>query len=430
MSTLLKVRKQIICLIALLLFLTTAVLVLPVFAVSISNDSAPQRTAVRPLEPFPNLTFTRPTVITHAGDDRLFVAEEAGRIWVLQGSGQNVSKTLYLDIVERVKDGCERGLLGLAFHPSYAENGYFYVNYIVDDEGKDLTRISRFQVSAVPGEAMPDSELVLLEVPQPACNHNGGDLHFDPQGMLVTGLGDGGFGGDPLNNGQGPQTMLGKLLRIDIDRQEGGKNYAIPADNPFVYDVGTLDEIWALGLRNPWRFSFDRQTGDLYIGDVGQETWEEVDYVPAAQSGGQNFEWRVKEGFADYNTEQPYGPGELTDPVHIYGHDGSPSRCSIVGGYVYRGGESDLYNGTYVYGDFCSGEIFGLRRGTQGRWHSRLLAKGEESLVTFGEDASGEIYYGVRNSGKIYRLVFEPASDKFLLPVILNLDDSRQYLSQ
>jgi len=412
-------------LLASLVLLLVIGLVRPVAGSSDEGGSDLEGSSVGKLDPFPELTFIRPTVITNAADDRLFVAEEAGRIWTITGSGTEAEKMLFLDIVDIVKDGCERGLLGLAFHPDYAQNGYFYVNYIADDDGKDLTRISRFQVSAEADEAMPDSELVLLEIPQPACNHNGGDLHFDPQGMLVAGLGDGGFGGDPLNNGQGPQTMLGKLLRIDVDRQEGGKNYAIPADNPFLDNAGTLDEIWALGLRNPWRFSFDRSTGDLYIGDVGQEKWEEVDYVPAAESGGQNFEWRRKEGFADFNTEQDFGPGELTDPVYVYGHGGAPPRCSIVGGFVYRGGESDLYNGTYVYGDFCSGEIFGLRRDRQGGWQSQFLAKGEESLVTFGEDAAGELYYGVRNSGRIFRLAFEPASDKFLLPVILSLDGFR-----
>jgi glucose/arabinose dehydrogenase len=401
MSTLLKVRnrKQIICLIALLLFLTTAVLVLPVFAVSISNDSAPQRTAVRPLEPFPNLTFTRPTVITHAGDDRLFVAEEAGRIWVLQGSGQNVSKTLYLDIVERVKDGCERGLLGLAFHPSYAENGYFYVNYIVDDEGKDLTRISRFQVSAVPGEAMPDSELVLLEVPQPACNHNGGDLHFDPQGMLVTGLGDGGFGGDPLNNGQGPQTMLGKLLRIDIDRQEGGKNYAIPADTPFLGDVGTLAEIWAFGLRNPWRFSFDRQTGDLWAGDVGQSAWEEIDIVTA----GGDYGWDDREGAHCFEPATDCITDSI-DPVTEYGRT---LGASVTGGFVYRGvAVADLV-GWYLFGDFVSGRLFAIPADSVPGTEPEVLLETGLGIAAFGESVDGELFI-VNYGGSIHQVVSAP----------------------
>jgi hypothetical protein len=399
---------------ALLMFTLTAVLVLPA-----AGSSAPGRTAVRPLEPFPDLFFTRPTVITHAADDRLFVAEEAGRIWIIKGSGAAATKTLFLDIVDLVKDGCERGLLGLAFHPDYAENGYFYVNYVTDDDGADLTRISRFQVSAVPDAAAPDSELVLLEIPQPACNHNGGDLHFDPQGMLVAGLGDGGYGGDPLNSGQGTQTMLGKLLRIDVDSQEGNKNYAIPDDNPFVDDDGVLDEIWTFGLRNPWRFSFDRQTGDLFIGDVGQNTWEEINFVSAAERGGQNFEWRRKEGFAEFNTELDAGPGVPTEPVHVYKHAVEDLCYSVVGGYVYRGSSSELYNGIYVYGDFCSGNIWGLFRDRRGLWRNRLLTSAEETLVTFGEDAAAEIYYGVRNSGKIYRLEFDPASSFALLPAVM-----------
>lgn len=372
---------------------------------------------VRPVNAFPNLQFVLPVVIANAGDERLFIVEQTGLIWSISGRGELATRTLFLNINGRVQDGGERGLLGLAFHPRYEQNGYFYVNYTHLRDGASFSRVSRFQDTAVANSVDPASEVILLEVRQPYSNHNGGDLHFDPQGMLVIALGDGGSGGDPQNRAQDPQTLLGKLLRIDVDRAEGGKNYAIPADNPFIGQA-PLDEIWMLGLRNPWRFSFDRQTGDLYIGDVGQNKWEEINFLEAAESGGQNFEWRRKEGFDDFNLEEPAGPGELTEPVYVYKHKDDAQCYSVVGGYVYRGPQSPLYNGMYIFADYCSGKISGLFRDRRGKWQHRSLARGEVTMTTFGEDSPGELYFSVHGSGKIFRLVLNEAQSQSLLPVI------------
>jgi glucose/arabinose dehydrogenase len=376
---------------------------------------------VFPVDVFPDLTFTQPTVITNVGDERLFITEQAGRIWVVKGQGTDATKSLFLDITGRVQDGCEMGLLGLAFHPQFAQNGYFYLNYNANIDGSYYSRISRFQVTADPDIADPQSELNFLEIKQPYCNHNGGDLHFDPQGMLVTSLGDGGIDIDPdtgEHQAQNPQTYLGKLLRIDVDGQEGGRNYAIPADNPFLDDAGTLDEIWAFGLRNPWRFSFDAQTGDLYVGDVGQDSWEEVNFVPTAATGGQNFEWSLKEGFSDFNLNQPVGPGAMTEPVYVYPHDDDEFCDSITGGYVYRGQQMKAFAGLYIYANFCDGRIYGLHRDQGDKWISSLLVDTDTVIVTFGEDQQNELYFADRENGRIYRLAAD-LSQQLYLPVIL-----------
>ncbi len=368
------------------------------------------------VDAFPGLRFNQASLVTHAGDDRLFVGELPGTIWDIKGRGTGASRTLFLDIADRVQDGCEMGLLGLAFHPRYAENGYFYVNYIVNREGEYYTRISRFQATADADRAAAESERVLMEIKQPYCNHNGGDLHFDPQGMLVTSLGDGGSGGDPHANGQNPQSYLGKLLRIDVDKAQAGKDYAIPADNPFSGQAA-LPEIWMLGLRNAWRFSFDRLTGDLYIGDVGQNRWEEVNYVPAAEAGGQNFEWSLKEGLGPFKPDQPAGPGVMREPVHVYAHENDDRCYSITGGYVYRGRRQSSLYGHYVYADYCGGEIYTLNRGGAG-WQSRLLLNSGQRIVSFGEDSGGELYV-VAGDGRIYRLEAPLRDEQILLPLIL-----------
>jgi glucose/arabinose dehydrogenase len=382
-----------------------------------SMTLAPQ---IIPLDIFPGLKFDLPTVITNAGDDRLFITEQAGRIWVVNGQGSGATRTLYLDISERVQDGCERGLLGLAFHPQYAQNGYFYLNYIVDIDGVDHTRISQFQVTADPDIADPQSELVLMEIEQFYCNHNGGDLHFDPQGMLVTSLGDGGIDVDPdtgEHQAQNPQSYLGKLLRIDVDSQDAGLNYAIPEDNPFLDQPDTFDEIWTLGLRNPWRFSFDVQTGDLYIGDVGQDSWEEVNFIPSVETGGQNFEWSLKEGFDPYDSNQPVGPGMMTEPVYVYPHDNDEFCDSITGGYVYRGQQMIALTGLYIYANFCDGRIYGLRHDQGDNWTSNLLADTEAVIVTFGADQQNELYFADRTSGQIYFLT-SGLDRQLYLPII------------
>lgn len=326
----------------------------------------------------------RPVDLQHAGDatGRLFIIEKVGRIRIFR-DGQLLDFP-YLNITDRVgSGGNEQGLLGLAFHPKYAENGLFFVNY-TDKNGS--TVISRYRVTADPNIADPSSELVLLRVDQPYPNHNGGVLAFGSDGFLYAGLGDGGSAGDPQGNGQKTNTLLGKILRLDIDFAEP---YAIPADNPFG------NEIWAYGLRNPWRMSFDRVTGDLYIGDVGQNAWEEIDFVPAGTPGGINFGWNILEGTHPYGGSQQNG---LTPPVAEYSHS---QGCSVTGGYVYRGGMPE-WNGIYLYGDYCTGNVWGLIRSGEG-WQNQVLYSGVGRITSFGQDQAGEVYL-ILDSGQILRL--------------------------
>jgi glucose/arabinose dehydrogenase len=299
----------------------------------------------------------------------------------------------FLDISSQISCCGERGLLGLAFHPNYPENGFFYVNY-TDLNGN--TSISRFQVSDDPDRADAGSEVRLLGVEQPYRNHNGGVVEFGPDGYLYLGLGDGGSGGDPHNNGQNTQALLGKILRIDVD---GGELYAIPADNPFV-DGGGAQEVWAYGLRNPWRFAFDRQTGDLYIADVGQNQWEEVNFLPAGSPGGANFGWNYLEGSHSFLSGANVPEG-LVNPVAEYDHS---MGCSVTGGVVYRGEQLPEWQGIYLYGDYCSGLIWGLFRSEDGAWQNQLVFETGASISSFGEDEAGEVYF-TDHLGNIFRLV-------------------------
>lgn len=330
--------------------------------------------------------FVRPLDIQNAGDGsgRLFIVEQAGVIRILQNDA--LVETPFLDISERVDDGGnEQGLLGLAFHPDFAQNGFFYVNYT---EAGGNTVIARFTASG--NVADPNSEVRLLGVSQPFPNHNGGGLAFGPDGYLYIALGDGGSGGDPQGNGQNRNTLLGKILRIDVN---SGNPYAIPADNPFG------SEVFHYGLRNPFRFSFDALTGDLWIGDVGQGAWEEIDFLPAGTPGGINFGWNRFEGMHDYTAGDI--PADYRLPLFEYGHD---QGCSVTGGYVYRGAMPE-WQGVYFYGDFCSGKVWGaLRR--------MISADAEESISTvlfetgaqitsFGVDEAGEIYLADRNGNTL-----------------------------
>jgi glucose/arabinose dehydrogenase len=338
-----------------------------------------------------------PIGIANAGDgsERLFILEQEGKIRILQ-AGAPIDEP-YLDISDRV--GCcgERGLLGLAFHPRYSENGFFYVNY-TDRDGN--TAIARYQVSADdPNRADADSELTLLNIAQPYPNHNGGAVVFGPDGYLYLGLGDGGSGGDPQGNGQSTVTLLGKILRIDVDQ---GELYAVPSDNPFV-SGGGLSEIWAYGLRNPWRLSFDRLTGDLYIADVGQNAWEEINFKAAGSPGGANFGWNYREGAHPYQGNPPQGI-ELIEPVAEYSHD---QGCSVTGGVVYRGAELRDWQGVYLYGDYCSGKVWGLVRNPLGAWLQGLLFETGSTITSFGEDESGEVYL-TDYAGTLYRLSSSP----------------------
>lgn len=356
---------------------------------------------------FPGITFNTPVDIANAGDGRLFIVERAGTIRFAALDQPAASAPTFLDITGRVSSGGETGLLGLAFHPNYASNGYFYVNYTTSISGQLTTRISRFSVTANPDAADPASELVLLQLAQPFSNHNGGDLNFGPDGYLYIGLGDGGSGGDPDERAQNINDLLGKMLRLDVDggglapQCGSGANYTIPADNPFVGQAG-CDEIWALGLRNPWRFSFDRQTGDMFIGDVGQNAIEEIDYQPAG-IGGINWGWDTKEGTVCYEPSTGCDSTGLTDPIYEYGH--SNGRCSITGGFVYRGSQYPALAGSYLYADFCTGEVWSLTANS-GSWNGALtntLLADTSQIATFGEDANGEVYLATF-SGGIYRL--------------------------
>ena len=356
-----------------------------------------------------------PVAIENAGDDRLFVVERAGTIRILESDGTLVPQP-FLDIRSRVKaSGSEQGLLGLAFHPDYANNGYFYVYYTRDPgPGLDRSRVSRFTVSGNPDVADSGSELVLMEFEQPYANHNGGDIHFGPEGYLHIASGDGGSGGDPQNNGQSTATLLGKILRIDVDTAPvpgtgpdcditGNGNYSIPPGN--AYDDGAggagCDEIYVLGLRNPWRFAFDYVTGAMWIADVGQYAYEEVNYLPPGGSGGLNLGWRCYEGTAPYNTSNcnlVYLP-----PVHAYSH--ANGNCSITGGRVYRSQSTPLYQGQYFFADFCQSSIRALSGSPGNLSHRIVLPAGTlSSISTFGEDINGDLYVAELNTGKIHRL--------------------------
>lgn len=326
------------------------------------------------------------------GSGRLFVLEKAGVIRIIQDGV--VQDGPFLDISDRVgSSGSEQGLLGLAFHPNYTENGFFFVDYT--DRNGD-TVVSRFSVTDDPSAADPASEEVVLTQNQPARNHNGGELAFGPDGYLYIGLGDGGGAGDTYGNGQNLQSWLGTLLRIDVDELP----YSVPADNPFVGSADALDEIWAYGLRNPWRFSFDRATGDLYIADVGQNIYEEVDYQPAESTGGENYGWPILEGFHCFATANCDASGYV-QPVAEYSHD---LGCSITGGYVYRGQAYPALNGVYLYSDYCSGRVWGLVQSADGSWQSAQLLETNASVASFGEDEAGEVYFTDIAGGAVYRV--------------------------
>ena len=353
----------------------------------------PEPVVARPLaavelEPaFPGLEFDRMVLLTYPDDEsgRLFVVLQPGRIVVFENDPGVESAETFLDIRERVNDsGNEEGLLGLAFDPAFAENGYFYVNYTAS--GPRRTVVSRFSVSAGdPDRADADSELVFLEVPQPYRNHNGGHVAFGPDGMLYVGLGDGGSGGDPRGNGQDTSTLLGTILRVDVSALDETGGYAVPPDNPFAGGDGTArGEIWAYGLRNPWRFSFDRETGDLWAADVGQNRYEEIDLIRP----GRNYGWNVMEGAHCYRRAGCDTRG-LEFPVAEYGRDGG---CSVTGGYVYRGRRLPTLYGAYLYADFCSGKIWALRYDGAAVTEQMLIADTGLSISSFGEDASGEVY--------------------------------------
>ena len=343
--------------------------------------------------------FNQPVNLTHAGDNsnRLFVVERGGTIRVIKAGA--TPATPFLDIAARVTtNGGEQGLLGLAFSPSYSSNGEFYVNYTRAADG--ATVVARYRVSADADIANANSEEIVLTEAQPFANHNGGHIAFGPDGYLYIGLGDGGSGGDPGNRAQNLGERLGKLLRIDVAC--GRTPCPAPPSNPFIADAGARGEIWALGLRNPWRFSFDRQTGDLYIGDVGQGAHEEIDFQSAASLGGENYGWRILEGDACFEPQSNCAPpANYAAPIATYSR--SASCASVTGGYMYRGPADATLDGGYLYADFCDGRIWRLKRnGTA--WQNDLLADTDFSIASFGEDQLGNLYLIDYAAGTIYRV--------------------------
>lgn len=342
--------------------------------------------------------FFMPVFITHANDDRLFVIQQHGVVDIVQ-DGQRLANP-FLDLQDRVNsNGFERGLLSLVFHPDYANNGYFFVNYT---EWTGNTLVSRFSVTADPNVADPNSELLVMTVGQPYGNHNGGQLHFGPDGYLYIGMGDGGSADDPEGHGQNPRTLLGSMLRIDVDNGDGGVNYAVPADNPFATNGNWLSEIWAIGLRNPWRFSFDRLTGDLFIADVGQNRYEEVSFVPAGSSGDLNFGWNITEGLHCFFSDS-CDTSTFVEPIAEVDH-ASGGHCSITGGYVYRGSQFPTLEGNYFYADYCSGVVWSLFQQAGNEWVSTQVLESGFTVSTFGEDAAGEVYLADHNGGGIYQI--------------------------
>jgi glucose/arabinose dehydrogenase len=333
--------------------------------------------------------------ITHAGDGsgRLFITGQDGRVRILKG-GKILSKP-FLNISQRVSCCGEQGLLSIAFHPKYKTNGHVFVNYT---RLNGDTVIARYTVSSNPDVIDAVSRRTILTIAQPFDNHNGGQLQFGPDSYLYIGMGDGGSGGDPDNRAQKLNTLLGKMLRIDID---GGLPYQIPPDNPFVGRAGAKPEIWARGLRNPWRFSFDRLTGHLFIGDVGQKKWEEVDLQSPTSKGGENYGWRRMEGKHCFNPSSNCNTGGLRLPIIEYSHS---QGCSITGGYRYRGAKLAKLRGYYLYADFCSGRIWGARFRSGIGWRASQLRDTDFSISAFGEDQAGEIHFADLNTGAVYRI--------------------------
>jgi len=347
---------------------------------------------------FPGLSFEDMTnFVQPDGDGSLvFVSGQRGLIHVFDIALAQPEPQIFLDITERVsRGGNEEGLLGLAFDPQYRNNGYFYVYYSASNPRRSV--VSRFSLE--PGSmetANPQSEIVILEIGQPYSNHNGGQIAFGPDGYLYIGVGDGGSGGDPQGNGQNSGTLLGSILRININGLSETGVYEIPADNPFVDTPGARAEIWAFGLRNPWRFSFDTETGLLWAGDVGQNRWEEIDIV----TRGANYGWNIMEGSHCYSPAADCNQPDLELPVFEYDHS---QGCSITGGYVYRGDQLPALLGYYIYGDYCSGNIWALDYEDNSTVQNMLLVESGLNITVFGEDREGNIYILSRQGG-IYTL--------------------------
>nr|WP_321236612.1 PQQ-dependent sugar dehydrogenase [uncultured Psychroserpens sp.] len=351
--------------------------------------------------------LTSPVNIKHAGDDRLFVVERDGIIKIVNADG-TVNTAPFLDIDARVTDlGGEQGLLAMAFHPDYATNGFFYVNYVDNSENTIISRFTRSSLNT----ADASSEVVLLNITQPFPNHNGGDMHFGPNdGYLYISTGDGGSGGDPGNRAQNQTSFLGKMLRLDVDvtqaQIDAGTTYLIPSDNPFVSDSAVLDEIWANGLRNPFKFSFDSSNGDLWIADVGQSSREEISRVPGTSTGGENYGWKCFEGTSTFSTITGCSTITHTPPVVEYNYGGSPFRCAITGGYRYRGTMQTGLQGLYFFADFCSDEIGYVEETSTNNFSLTFIDTfSPGGFSAFGEDVNDELFVCGLFNGAIYRIV-------------------------
>ncbi len=344
-------------------------------------------------------TFNEPVEMAHANDNRLFIVEKSGIIKILNNDG-SVNATPFLDISSIVGSGGERGLLGLAFAPDYDTTGRFYVNYTDNTStNQPNTIIARYTVSSNPDIANT-TETILLTIPQPYSNHNGGKLAFGQDGYLYIATGDGGSGGDPGNRSQNTSTLLGKLLRIDVS----GATFSIPSDNPYA-SQGGLPEIYAIGLRNPWKLSFDRANGDLWIADVGQSSYEEINKSIGSGTPGDNYGWRCYEGMHDFNNQTPCPPMSLTKtPVSEYSYGNGPNgfRCSITGGFIYRGNDFSSLTGKYFFADYCSGEIGMLTENGSNWTMDWQVPNIDESWVSFGEDNLGELY--IVGGNAVYKL--------------------------
>ncbi len=373
-----------------------------------------------------NLSLSSPVTVRHAGDGtgRLFIAEQGGTIKIYNGT--SLEATNFIDITSIVASGGERGLLGLDFDPDYSNNGFFYVNYTKNGTNFGDTIIARYSVSAGnPNIADPNSGVIIMRIFQHSSNHNGGDIHFGPDGYLYIGMGDGGGGGDTGNHAQNLTELVGKMLRIDVSPDEPSADfvfddsfetdvipntcgldstpdsYKVPASNPFINHPTACAEIWAYGLRNPYRWSFDKQTGDLIIGDVGQNAFEEVNYQPASSSGGENYGWACREGAHDFNQSFCDGTETFTEPV-IDLPQNSNNGCSVMGGYIYRGSAMPAIQGLYIFSDYCGGEInFATPIGAT--WSFDQLEDVDFGTRGFGEDEDGEIYHIFNND--IYKFI-------------------------
>lgn len=364
---------------------------------------------VRVERAFPQVSVERPIFMTHAGDGsgRLFVGSQYGKIFVMPNDDQVEQPELFLDITDRVMykdEENEEGLLGIAFHPEFKKNGEFFLYYTAKKE-QHLSTISRFKVDPQnPQRALAESEEIIWTLKQPFWNHNGGTIAFGPDGYLYVGLGDGGKGNDPLLSGQDLSTWFGKILRLDINHHDPGKAYAVPKDNPFVNTPGAKPEIYAYGFRNIWRMAFDKQSGQFWVADVGQDLWEEINLVEK----GKNYGWSLREGAHEFKNKNQKAPTPTIDPVFEYPHTESWGK-SITGGQVYRGAKVPSLAGAYLYGDYVSGKLWALKVDAKTQKivaNQQILWPPSLPIVTFGEDENGEVYFTtVTSGGRIYKFV-------------------------